>query len=81
MHLHRGILRMYRQSYGLSMVPDDQNTLTCQSADKNDSPRDPLLFPITEVIYLHFGLGIIVAVSILHSFSLPVELSFFPSCG
>ena len=29
------------------MIPDDQNTLTCQSSDMNNSPRDPLHGPVT----------------------------------
>ena len=42
-----GIVRMYRLSDGLSMTPDEQNTLTCQYADTNDSPSDPLHGPVT----------------------------------
>ena len=47
MHPERGIVRTYRQSDGLSMITDDQNTLTRQSPNTNDAPRDPLLGPVT----------------------------------
>ena len=42
MHPDREIVRTYRRSYGLSTVPDDHNTLTHQSADTNDAPKEPL---------------------------------------
>ena len=29
-------------------ITDDQNTPTCQSADTNDAPRDPLHVPVTK---------------------------------
>ena len=29
------------------MIPDDPNTLTHQSSGTNNSPRDPLLEPVT----------------------------------
>ena len=41
------IVRTYRSSDGLSRIPDDHNTLTLQSADTKDDPRDPLHAPIT----------------------------------
>ena len=47
MHPYRGKLHMDRQSDGLSTRPDDSNTLTRQYAVDEDSPRDPLLGPIT----------------------------------
>ena len=47
MHTYRGILRTYRWSDVLSTIPDDQNTLTRQSADTNNVPREPLLGPVT----------------------------------
>ena len=46
MHLDRGIVRTYRRSDGLSMRPNDQNTLNCQSADTKDALRDPLHDPV-----------------------------------
>ena len=46
MHPDRGIARTYRRSDGLSKRPDDQNTLTRQSADTNDAPRDPYHGPV-----------------------------------
>ena len=50
MHPDRLIVRMYRRSDVLLTRPDNQNTLTCQSADTYDSPRDPLHGPVTLVI-------------------------------
>ena len=47
MHPYRGIVRTYRRSDGPSTRTDDQKTLTCQSADTNDAPRNPLQGPIT----------------------------------
>ena len=41
MHPYRGILHKYRRLDGLSTRPYDQNTLTHQSTDTNDAPRDP----------------------------------------
>ena len=41
MHPERGILRTYRLSDVLSTIPDDPNTLTCQSVDTNYTPRYP----------------------------------------
>ena len=35
---------------GLSTRPGDPNTLTIQSADTNDTPRDPLQGPIITII-------------------------------
>ena len=46
MHLDKEIVRMDRRPDGLSMRPDDSNTLTRQSTVTNDVPRDPLLSPI-----------------------------------
>ena len=46
MHTDRGIVRMYRCPYSLSTKPDDQNTLTCQSADTNYAPRYPVHVPV-----------------------------------
>ena len=43
MHSYIGIVRTYIRSDGLSTRLDDQNILTSQSADTNESPRDPLL--------------------------------------
>ena len=42
MNPDRGIVRTYRRSDGLSMRPDDHNTLTFQSVNKNGAPREPL---------------------------------------
>ena len=50
MYQDRGIVCKYRLSDGLSMISDDQNTLTRQSADVNDAPREPLHSPITYII-------------------------------
>ena len=47
MHPDRGIVRTYRQTDGLSTIPDDQNTLTHQSSDMNDAPRDLPYVPVT----------------------------------
>ena len=47
MHPDRLIVRTYRHSYGLYMIPYGQNTLTRQSDDKNDAPRYPLHGPVT----------------------------------
>ena len=55
MHPARGIVRIYRRSHGLSMRPDDQSTLTRQSANTNDSPRDPLHCPVTFVALYSLG--------------------------
>ena len=52
MHPDRGIVHTYIRSDGLSTIPDDQNTLTRQSVDKNDTPRYPLLVPVTHNILL-----------------------------
>ena len=41
MHLDREMVCMYRRSDGISTRPDYQNTLTHQSVDKKDAPRDP----------------------------------------
>ena len=43
----RGIVHTYRQSDSLSTRPDDQNNLTCQSANTNNPPEDSLHFPVT----------------------------------
>ena len=50
MHPGRGKVPTYRQSGGLSTRPDDQNTLTRQSTNTNNSPRDPLRGPVTRLI-------------------------------
>ena len=47
MHPDRVIVRTYRHSDGISTRPNDQNTLTCQSSDTNNTPRDPLHGPVT----------------------------------
>ena len=47
MHPDRGIVRTYRNSYGLSTRPDNHTTLTHRSADTNDAPKDPLHGPVT----------------------------------
>ena len=49
MHTDIGMLHMYRRSDSLSTGPDDMNTLTCQSTDKKDAPRDPIHGLITHV--------------------------------
>ena len=38
-HPDRGIVRMYIRLDGLSMIPDESNTLTCQSAGTNNAPQ------------------------------------------
>ena len=40
MHPDRGIVCTYRWSDGISMIPDDHNTLTCQSANTNNATRE-----------------------------------------
>ena len=47
MHIDRGTVRRYRRSNGIYMIPDRPNNLTCQSAVKNDAPRDHLIDPVT----------------------------------
>ena len=47
MHPYRVIVSNHRRSDGLSTIPDEQNTLTCLSADMNDAPKDPLLGHLT----------------------------------
>ena len=49
-HPYRGIVHTYRWLDVLSTIPDDQNTLTRQSADTNNAPRDPLLVPVTHPV-------------------------------
>ena len=41
MHQYRGIVCTYIRSDSLSTRPYNQNTLTCQSADTTNAPRDP----------------------------------------
>ena len=48
MHPDVGIIRTYRRSDSLSTRPDDLNTLTCQSASRNDALRDPPHGPGTQ---------------------------------
>ena len=45
MHLDRWIVRTYIWTYGLSTGPYEQNTLTRQSADMNDTPQGPASLP------------------------------------
>ena len=47
MHPDIRIVCTYIQCYGLPNRPDDHNTLTRQSTDTNDAPRDPLDGPVT----------------------------------
>ena len=47
MQTERGIVRTYRCSDGLYMIPDGTNTLTHQSAGTNDAPRGLLYNPVT----------------------------------
>ena len=47
MHPEREIVCADRQSDGISTRPDSPNIFTHQSAGTNDTPRDPLLFPVT----------------------------------
>ena len=47
MHPYRGIVHTERRSDGISMIPDGPNTLTFQSADTNDTPRDHLPVLVT----------------------------------
>ena len=46
-HPYRGMVRMYIQLDGISTILDDQNTLTRQSVDANDTLRDPFHGPVT----------------------------------
>ena len=51
MHPDRVIVCTYRRSDGVSKIPDDQNTLTSQSADTFNPLRDPLIHvPVTMVV-------------------------------
>ena len=47
MHQYILIVCTYIWSDGISMIPNNPNTLTCQSTVTNDSPRDPLHGPVT----------------------------------
>ena len=38
---------MYIQSASISTRPDNQDIITQQSSNTNDTPRDPLLGPVT----------------------------------
>ena len=49
MHPDRVIVRTYIQSYSLSMIPDNLNALTRHSACTNDTPRNLLHGPVTDV--------------------------------
>ena len=58
MHPDIEIVRTYRQSKGLSMRPDDRNTLTCQSANRSEAPRDSASRPRYKFqMFLHQKLG------------------------
>ena len=46
MHPYRVIVLTYRRSSVLSVRPYIHNTLTLQSTDTNDAPRDPLHDPV-----------------------------------
>ena len=50
MHPDIGIVRIYRRSDIISMIPGDQNTLTRYSSNKNGATRDPLPAPVSLVI-------------------------------
>ena len=47
MHTERLIVRRYIWSDVLSKITDDQNTLTHQYANRDDTPRNPLHGPVT----------------------------------
>ena len=47
-----GSVHTDRLSKCLSTIPDESNTLTYKSTSKNDSTRDPLHSPITNIIIL-----------------------------
>ena len=48
MHPDRGLVRKYRRSDGLSMIPDSPNTFTCQSNNTKKCSKGPrLLGPVT----------------------------------
>ena len=60
MYPDRGIVHTYRRSDDLSTRPDNQNTLTCQSYNMNNAPRDPLLLaplhgilPVSRICYVY----------------------------
>ena len=46
----RVIVLTYRRSDSISSRPEDQNTLTHQSADMNDDPPDLIHVPVTSSI-------------------------------
>ena len=50
MHPHQGIVHTKKWSDGLYTILDEPNTLTCQSAATNDTPRDPLYGSVTNHI-------------------------------
>ena len=47
MHPDRGIVCMDRWSDGISTIPDDLNTLTCQSSGTKDAPGTLFHSPVT----------------------------------
>ena len=47
MNPDRWIVRTHRRSDSITTISDEHNTLTCQSADTNDAPRDPHHGPVT----------------------------------
>ena len=59
MHPYRGILCTYRRSDGLSTIPEYHNTLTIQSSDTNNDPRDLLHGPVTLMLFDTFPFLII----------------------
>ena len=54
MQPYRGLEHTYRNSDGLSTIPDDQNTLTHQSTDISVTPRDPIFTsPLYGILPVH----------------------------
>ena len=48
MNPYRSIVRTYRRLDSLFTRPDNHKTLTCQSSDKNDAPRNLSLDPLQD---------------------------------
>ena len=48
MHPDKVIFRMDRWSDGINKIPDDPNTLTCQSTATYNDRRDPLYGPVSQ---------------------------------
>ena len=52
MYPSRGIIRTYRCSEVLSMIPDDLNILKYQSPNEKNSPRDPFHLAVIRACFM-----------------------------